>query len=58
MREHIKKSIPVGALFGLIISLLCNAITYYLFAQARVGLRGIDGVKRRGDVRARQPISS
>ena len=32
MREHIKKSIPVGTLFGLIISLLCTAISYYLFA--------------------------
>ena len=29
MQEHIKKSIPAGTLFGLIISLLCTAISYY-----------------------------
>lgn len=31
MREHIKKSVPAGTLFGLIISLLCTAISFYLF---------------------------
>jgi hypothetical protein len=31
MREHIKKSIPVGMLFGLFITLICSGITYYLF---------------------------
>lgn len=31
MREHIKKSIPVGTLAGVIISLVCTAISYNLF---------------------------
>ena len=31
MREHIKKSIPVGNLAGVIISLVCTAISYNLF---------------------------
>lgn len=31
MREHIQKSIPVGTLFGLIISLVCTVISYYMF---------------------------
>jgi len=31
MREHIQKSIPVGTLFGFIISLVCTAMSYYLF---------------------------
>ena len=30
MGEHIKKSIPVGVLFGLLISLACTAVSYYL----------------------------
>jgi len=30
MREHIQKSIPVGILFGLIISLVCTVISYYM----------------------------
>jgi hypothetical protein len=31
MREHIKKSIPVGTLTGLVISLVCTSISYFLF---------------------------
>ena len=31
MREHIKKSIPVGTLIGLVISLVCTSISYFLF---------------------------
>jgi hypothetical protein len=30
MREHIKKSIPVGTVFGLIVSLVCTAVSYYI----------------------------
>jgi hypothetical protein len=31
MKVHIIKSIPVGAFFGLIISLVSTAITYFVF---------------------------
>ena len=31
MREHIKKSLPVGIVFGLILALLSSTATYYLF---------------------------
>jgi hypothetical protein len=31
MREHIKRSVPAGTLFGLVISLLCTVISFYLF---------------------------
>jgi hypothetical protein len=31
MKQHIIKSLPVGAFFGLIVALVSTAISYYLF---------------------------